>query len=165
MRLLRHYVAQRLVSFALLGGLGLWLVAPATGAARPVGFDAPPHVEAAFEQALAAADGTPEAFVAAFAEALGADPNLAPLLDEHGGTEALLAVLYGQLLRAFGHERGVEAAPAPPVAAPSGASPSAAWTHRASAAVLTPATLTPRLAPGRLAVPLAVLSSAQPLGP
>ncbi len=168
MRLLRHPIVQRVFSLVLLGGLGLWLAAPAAGTARPgpaVPLDAPPTVEAAFEQALAAAHGTPEAFVAAFAEALGADPDLAPFVEAHGGTEALLAVLYGQLLRAFGHERGVEAAPAPPVAAPTGASPVAARLHQAAAeAVIRPALLQPPT-PGRAVVSLAVLSSAQPLGP
>ncbi len=172
MRLLRHSIVQRVFSVGLLVGLGLWLVAPATGAAQPTAIPAslgaPPTVEAAFEQALAAADGarTPEAFIAAFTEALDADPDLARFLEEQGGADALLPILYGHLLRAFGHERGVEAAPAPPVAAPIGAAPGpAAQLLRTDADASVQASLIQASARHEVIVPLAVLSAAQPLGP
>lgn len=171
MRLLRQSIVQRVLGLALLVGFGLWLVAPATGAARsalvPSSFGAPPTVEAAFEQALASAQKarTPEAFVATFADALGADPDLAQFLDEQGGTDALLAVLYGHLLRAFGHERGIMAAPASPVAAPTGASPVAASLYRLGGAVTVAQVASSVSATDDIVVPLAVLSAAQPLGP
>lgn len=172
MRFIRHSIVQRVFSVSLLLGLGLWLVAPATGAARPmptsVSLGAPPTLEDAFEQALAAADGarTPEAFVAAFAEALAAEPDLARFLEEQGGTDALLAILYGHLLRAFGQDRGVVAAPAPPVAAPAGAAPGpSARQLRTDADAPIQAALTSALTSRFVIVPLAVLSAAQPLGP
>ncbi|MEM1041470.1 MAG: hypothetical protein AAGI91_02470 [Bacteroidota bacterium] len=170
MRFLRHSAIQRVLSAGLLLGLGLWLVAPATGAARPVAAPpgAPPTVEAAFEQALAAAADarTPEAFVAAFAEALSAEPDLAQFLDQRGGAELLLSILYGHLLQAFGHDRGVVAAPAPPVAAPAGGTSSlAAKLLHAQALAPRPVAIAPASSCPDTVVPLAVLSAAQPLGP
>ncbi len=176
MRLLRQSIVQRVLSLSLLAGLGLWLAAPATGAARPAvsaPLDAPPTVEAALVQALASAQEarTPEAFVAAFAAALGADPDLARFIEHHslagpGGSDALLAVLYGHLLRAFGHERGIAAAPAPPVATSSGAAPgSSAELCRDEAPASARSVSAAVAALPRVVVPLAALSAAQPLGP
>jgi hypothetical protein len=178
MRLLRHAAIQRLFSAGLLLSLGLWLAAPAVGAAAPRSLDAewpgphvPSTVEAAFEHALAEAASagarTPEAFVAAFADALDAhaDPALAQFLEEHA-PDAFLSVLYGQWVRAFNHHNGLEAAPAPPVAAPAGAPLSAAAPRdgpTASAAVYAASSLCSTAA--QAPVPLAELSSAQPLGP
>jgi hypothetical protein len=176
MRFLRHIAVQRLFSAGLLLSLSLWLTAPAVGATAPRALDAewpevPVTVEAAFEQAFAEAASvgarTPEAFAAAFADALDAqaDPALAQFLKEHA-PDAFLSVLYGQWVRAFSHHHGLEAAPAPPVAAPAGASlgafasrdgPATTVPMGAAASLLSTATQSP--------APLAELSSAQPLGP
>lgn len=178
MRFLRHAAVQRLFSAGLLLSLTVWLAAPVTGATAPRAFAAdwlgagvPPTVEAAFEQTLAEAASqgarTPEAFVAAFADALAAqaDPGLARFLEAHA-PDALLSVLYGQWMRAFSHQRGLEAAPAPPVAAPAGTSvgPLAVWDRtresvRADAAAQAHPVAEPALRP------VHILSSAQPLGP
>jgi hypothetical protein len=178
MRFLRHAAVQRLFSAGLLLSLALWLAAPAVGATAPRTLDAewpgpevPSTVETAFEQVLADAASvgarTPEAFVAAFAEALDAqaDPALAQFLKEHA-PDAFLSVLYGQWVRAFSHHNGLEAAPAPPVAATAGAALTAAAPRdgpAATAPVYAAASLLATTAQGP--VPLAELSSAQPLGP
>ena len=180
MRFLRHSAVQRVFSLGLLLSLGLWLSAPVAGAdaGRALASQAkwlhlaPPPVEAAFAEALdvAASQGvrTPEAFTAAFAEALATqqDPVLARFLNSEVGADALLSVLYGHLLRAFSHHTGLEAAPSPPVASPSGSTPSAslAWALPADVQSSLEAT---SLGSGREA-PACVLaerSSAQPLGP
>ncbi len=181
MRFLRHSAVQRFFSVGLLLSLGLWLAAPAAGAdagrvlasqAEWLGTEAPAPVEAAFEEALvvAAEHGvqTPEAFAAAFADALAArpDPALAQFLGTHDGADALLAVLYGQLLRAFSHHTGLEAAPASPVAAPAGGSSPGPLARLAT----TGASVSLAAAPVRPAhdapvVSLAERSAAQPLGP
>lgn len=178
MRLLRHAAVQRLFSAGLLMSLGLWMTAPAVGSMPPrtvpaewPGPSVPSTVEAAFEQALAEAASvgarTPEAFVAAFADALDAqaDPALAQFLKDHA-PDTFLSLLYGQWVRAFNQHRGLEAAPAPPIAAPAGASLSAAAPRdgpAAAAPVYADASL--RSTATQAPTPLAVLSSAQPLGP
>lgn len=179
MSFLRHPAVQRVFSAGLLLSLMAWLAAPVMGATAPQTFAAeadwldaaPPTVEAAFEQALgeAAARGarTPEAFAATFADVLEAqaDPQLARFLDAHP-PEALLAVLYGQWMRAFSHHRGLEAAPAPPVAAPAGMA-LGAFAHWNRSETLTQ-DYASRPLPStaeRALRPFDVLSSAQPLGP
>lgn len=178
MRFLRHVAVQRLFSAGLLLSLALWLAAPAVGATAPRTLDAewpgpevPATVEAAFEQALteAASTGarTPGAFVTAFADALDAqaDPALAQFLKEHT-PDAWLGMLYGQWVRAFSHHSGLEAAPAPPIAAPAGASLSAAAPRDGPTATAPIHPTTSLLATTtQFPVPLAELSSAQPLGP
>lgn len=178
MRFLRHAAVQRFFSAGLLLSLALWLTAPAVGATAPRTLDAewpgpevPTTVETAFEQAFteAATAGarTPEAFVAAFADALDAqaDPALAQFLKEHA-PDAWLGMLYGQWIRAFSHHNGLEAAPAPPIAAPAGASLSAAAYQERAAATASVVVTTPLPSTAdRPLVPLAELSAAQPLGP
>lgn len=180
MRLLRHSAVQRFFSLGLLLSLGLWLAAPAAGAdaeralasqAEWLGL-APPTVEAAFEEALvvAASHGvrTPEAFAAAFAEALAAQPDaaLARFLGSEAGADALLSVLYGQLLRAFSHHTGLEAAPAPPVAAPAGGTALAALSGVMRAGTLGAlAAAAVRPVHDAPIIALAERSAAQPLGP
>ena len=178
MRFLRHAAVQRLFSAGLLLSLTVWLAAPVLGATAPRAFEAdwlgaevPPTVEAAFEQALteAASRGarTPEAFVAAFADVLAAqaDPELAQFLEGHA-PDALLTVLYGQWMRAFSHHRGLEAAPSSPAAPPAGtALGSLGYQDRPEEAPRA-WTVVPLPAQADQAFrPLAVLSSAQPLGP
>lgn len=178
MRFLRHAAVQRLFSAGLLLSLALWLTAPAVGATAPrtldaewPGLEVPATVEAAFEQAFteAATAGarTPEAFVTAFADALDAqaDPALARFLKEHA-PDAWLGMLYGQWVRAFSHHNGLEAAPAPPIAAPAGAS-LGAFAYQDCPATTAPVIAATSLlsTATQLPVPLAELSSAQPLGP
>lgn len=180
MRFLRHAAVQRLFSVGLLLSLGLWLAAPAAGAdvgralASQVEWlgPAPPTVEAAFEEALVAAASqgarTPEAFAAAFADALAArpDPALAQFLGSDAGADALLSVLYGQLLRAFSHHTGLEAAPAPPVASPAGGtSPGPLGRLMRAEAPVSLAVAPIRPVHDAPVVSLAERSAAQPLGP
>ena len=180
MRLLRHSAVQRFFSLGLLLSLGLWLAAPAAGAdagralasqAESLGL-ASPAVEAAFEQALVTAAThdvrTPEAFAAAFADALTAqqDPALAQFLGSEAGADALLSVLYGQLLRAFTYHTGLEAAPAPPVAAPAGSTALTPFTgvmRTGAPGAFTPPAI--RAVHETPVVALAERSAAQPLGP
>ncbi len=182
MRFFRHTAVQRLFSVGLLLSLGLWLAAPAAGAdagralaaqAEWLGAQAPPTVEAAFEEALATAAShgarTPEAFVAAFADALAArpDPALAHFLDTHAGADALLSVLYGQLLRAFSHRTGLVASPAPPLASPAGGASTGplARPSRVETNASLRATAPVRPVHDRPVISLAERSAAQPLGP
>lgn len=173
MRLLRHTVVQRWFCLGLLLSLGLWLTAPVASAApRTLGFgtEAPPTVEAAFEQALAeaaqAGARSPDAFAAAFAEALAAqaDPELARFLEEHANVD-VLSLLYGQWLRAFSPYRGLEAAASSPPVAPAGPSLTASALGHRTATLDRVAPPTPRPVAAPPAVPLAERSAAQPLGP
>ncbi len=182
MRFLRHTAVQRLFSLGLLLSLGLWLAAPAAGAdagrtlaaqAEWFGAQTSPTVEAAFEQALvsAASQGarTPEAFAAAFAEALAdrPDPALAHFLETHPSADALLSVLYGQLLSAFSHHTGLEAVAGSPLASPAGGTAPGLFArlgHAKGSASPGTATLL-RSGVAAFVRPVDERSSAQPLGP
>lgn len=174
MRLLRHPLLRRALALLLLGGLGAWVAAPAAWA-HPRAAQVAQHlaggpVERALAEALAAAAHAPETFGEALHAALAARPDgeaLARYLDAAGSPEALLDLLVGQLLR--------NAALPGPVLGASGAvavvpvaSPALRAVPPAADAVPPPACRVSDAPPAASHRPvglLAVLSSAQPLGP
>lgn len=172
MRALRHPTFQRSFCFGLLFSLTLWLAVPVaattpgTLAARAAGLDLSPDAEAALTEALVGAR-TAEDFTGALAASLAARPDgeaLAALLEAE--PEALLALLYGHLFQAFGYHDGPLAVPTVSAGTSGGSVPvgaqavlSADDRGDAGRAVLRP------VAPDRAYRPLALLTSAQPLGP
>ncbi len=171
MRALRHPTFQRPLCFGLFLSLTLWLAvpvaaAPGTLAARAAGLELSPDAEAVLTEALVAAR-TAEDFTGALTASLADRPDgeaLAALLEAE--PEALLALFYGHLFQAFGHPDGPLAVPTVSAGTSGGSAPVGAQAvlsaddgADACRTVRRPAS------PDRVHRPVALLTSAQPLGP
>jgi len=172
MRALRHPTLQRSFCFGLLFSLTLWLAvpvaatAPGTLAARAAGLELSPDAEAALTEALVGARSA-EDFAGALATSLAERPDgeaLAALLAAE--PEALLALFYGHLFQAFGHPDGPLAVPTVSAGTSGGSVPVGAQAVLGAEdrgdvgrVALRPSS------PDRVHRPVALLTSAQPLGP
>ncbi len=166
MRFLRRSAVQRFFSVGLLVSLTLWLAVPAvaTQATLAEELGLPGGLESAVADALAGAR-TPEAFVEALAATLADTPSpaLARLLDTE--PEALLALLYGHLFQAFGHHDGLQAVPVGATSGATGSAPTGKAVLVRSARQSSASYALLRAAVPRVLLPVALLTSAQPLGP